>query len=128
MRLSTGLCGLLLFASASAGASDLYKWKDANGVTHYTETPPPTGQRYEARRIDSSGGLATAEAEPATPEAPRCVDARKNLKVLAEAKQVMQDTDGDGKGDTPLEESQRGAQRDLAEAAVKAYCPPPGTP
>ncbi|HEY0334694.1 MAG TPA: DUF4124 domain-containing protein [Stenotrophomonas sp.] len=127
MRLSTGLCGLLLLAAASAGATDLYKWKDANGVTHFTETPPPTGQRYEARRIDNNGGLAVAESADPTPESPRCLDARKNLKVLAEAKHVMQDTDGDGKGDVPLEENQRAAQRELGEAAIKAYCPPAGT-
>ncbi|RBC99835.1 DUF4124 domain-containing protein, partial [Xanthomonas oryzae pv. oryzae] len=51
MQLSSGLCALLMLVSAAAGATDIYKWKDAKSVTHYTETPPPTGQRYEARQI-----------------------------------------------------------------------------
>lgn len=36
----------------------------------------------------------------------------------------MQDTDGDGKAETALSDEQRGAQRNLAEAAIKAYCKP----
>ncbi|MDH3399753.1 MAG: DUF4124 domain-containing protein [Chromatiales bacterium] len=31
------LAGLLVSAMASA---DIYRWKDADGVTHYTDTPP----------------------------------------------------------------------------------------
>jgi len=121
MRLSTGLCGLLLFASASAAATDMYKWKDANGVTHYSETPPP-GQRAEARRMDGSDPVQP-ETQAATAESPQCTTARQNLSLLGGNKQVMQDTDGDGKGDTLLDDSQRDAQRNLAEAAVRAYCP-----
>ncbi|HET6396979.1 MAG TPA: DUF4124 domain-containing protein, partial [Pseudoxanthomonas sp.] len=39
---------------------------------------------------------------------------------------VQQDTDGDGKPDHTLTAEERGAQRELAQAAVKAYCPPAG--
>jgi len=125
MRLSTGLCGLLLLASASAGATDMYKWKDANGVTHYSETPPP-GQRFESRRMDGSDPVQP-ETKTAAAESPQCTTARQNLSLLGSSKKVLQDTDGDGKGDTPLDDSQRDAQRNLAEAAVRAYCPPAGT-
>jgi hypothetical protein len=31
------LAGLLISAMASA---DIYRWQDADGVTHYTDTPP----------------------------------------------------------------------------------------
>ena len=36
------------------------------------------------------------------------------------------DHDGDGKADTALTPEQRSAQKGLAEAAIKAYCPPAG--
>ena len=60
--------------AGSASAEQFYKWKDANGVTHYTSTPPPKG--VESSRLAVSGGSrsridqsidtqATA-AEPAT--------------------------------------------------------------
>src|SRR5690606_28232647 len=35
-------CALLL-AAAPLAAQQVYKWKDANGVTQYTSTPPPEG-------------------------------------------------------------------------------------
>jgi len=124
MRLSTGLSGLLLLASASAGATDMYKWKDANGVTHYSETPPQ-GQQYEARRLNGSDPVQP-EAKAAAVESPQCTTARQNLSLLGSGKQVLQDTDGDGKPDTPLDDGQRDAQRNLAEAAVRAYCPKTG--
>lgn len=125
MRLKTGLLGLCLLAG-TAGAADLYKWKDANGVTHYSESPP-AGQKFEARRIDSRGGVGLAQEETSgAKESPQCIQARQNLKALSDSRPVMQDTDGDGKPDAKLDESQREAQRNLADAGVKAYCPQSG--
>ncbi|KLD71620.1 DUF4124 domain-containing protein [Xanthomonas pisi] len=127
MHLSSGLCALLLLLSATAGATDLYKWKDAKGVTHYTETPPPTGQRYEARRIDArSGTAAIAAPEAATPESADCLTARRNLELLSGKGEVTMGA-GDGKPGTPLDPDARAAQRNLAEAAAKAYCKPATT-
>ena len=122
MRSTTGLLGLLLLAG-TAGAADLYKWKDANGVTHYSESPP-AGQKYESRRIDNAGAVGPAEdGEGAPKESPQCTQARQNLKTLSDNRPAMLDTDGDGKPDTPLDPDQREVQRNLADAAVKAYCP-----
>jgi hypothetical protein len=65
-----------------------------------------------------------ASAAPAeTPVAPQCATARANLALLDGSGAVMQDTDGDGKADSPLDDTQRQNQRALAEAAAKAYCP-----
>ncbi len=131
MQLSSGLCALLMLVSAAAGATDLYKWKDAKGVAHYTETPPPTGQRYEARRIDArSGTAATSTADAATPESPDCASARRNLELLNSKGEVTMGAGVDGKPAAPLDAEARIAQRNLSEAAVKAYCKPtaPGNP
>lgn len=123
MRALPRFCCLLLLASATAGAGNLYKWKDANGVTQYSERPP-AGQKYETRRIAASGATVAEAAPPtqADSESEPCKRARHNLEVLAGSNPVMQDTDGDGKPDATLDDSQRTAQKNLAEAAVAAYC------
>ncbi|GAB3059496.1 DUF4124 domain-containing protein [Stenotrophomonas tumulicola] len=113
----------LLLATAPAWAGQVYKWKDANGVTQYSETPPP-GNSFETRKLARDPGT-----QPAVDQAPvpaQCTTARDNLALLEGSGQVMQDTDGDGKADSPLDDSQRANQRALAEAAAKAYCPPQG--
>src|SRR3546814_317427 len=64
------LIGLsLLLATGAACAQDLYQWKDANGITHYSQTPPASGSYTE--RTESGRGPArpveTAAAAPAAP-------------------------------------------------------------
>jgi hypothetical protein len=114
------LCALLL-ANSALQAGNLYKWKDANGVTQYTGTPPATA-KYETRRIDSQSGWSSAEDDAQPAESAQCSHARKNLQVLTGKTQVKQDSDGDGSADTILNEEQRASQKNLAEAAIKAYC------
>jgi hypothetical protein len=40
-HMRTSLALALLLASASAGAAELYRWQDENGVVNYSNTPPP---------------------------------------------------------------------------------------
>ena len=119
-------CCLLLLATgvcATATATNVYQWRDAKGVVHSSDKPPP-GQKYDTRRIDDRG--QTVETAPKAEAAPSadCTTARQNLQLLASGKPVQQDTDGDGKPDKTLGEEDRASQKSLAEAAVKAYCPP----
>lgn len=120
----TALC---LAAALGAQAQQIYQWKDSQGVTHYSDSPPPN-QQVQNRRINQSGA-PIAEATPAgkAVENPQCTTARKNLEILGNAGPVQQDTDGDGKPDTVLDDTARTNQRSLAEAAVKAYCTTTGT-
>lgn len=100
-------------------------------MTHYTETPPPTGQRYEARRIDARNGTAAiAAAETAAPESADCLNARRNLELLSGKGEVSMAAGADGKPGAVLDQEARATQRNLADAAVKAYCKPaaPGGP
>jgi len=126
MRALTRLCCLsLLAASGVAGAATLYQWKDAQGVTHYSQSPPPGG-KYQARRVDRHGDAPVEATEAAAPaENANCLSARKNLEILGKPGKVMTDRDGDGKPDAELDDAQRDAQKGLAEAAIKAYCAPP---
>lgn len=53
------VAGLALAASASA---QVYKWKDANGVTHYSDSAPANGTNYQKVKISSG---ATTPVIPA---------------------------------------------------------------
>lgn len=125
-RFARPLC-LIAFGAclaAPALAYPIYQWKDANGVTHVSDTPP-TGQKFRERDLNNRDPepAPAAETKPAA-ENPQCTLAKKNLATLSGKGRVMQDTDGDGKPDTALDDSQREAQKNLAEAAAKAYCKP----
>ncbi len=53
--------GVLLLACAGAGAADaqVYKWKDAKGVTHFSDTPPPAATaKVELKSFGGGGGSA----------------------------------------------------------------------
>ena len=123
-------CALLVLACActTALAGKVYQWKDANGVTHYADSPPPN-QQVKDRRIDNRGApVAEVTAVGKSVENPQCTTAKLNLQVLAGSAGVQQDTDGDGKPDKTLNDDDRANQRGLAEAAVKAYCTPAPAP
>lgn len=123
MRALSCLGCLLLLASANAVAGPVYKWKDAKGVTQYSETPP-AGVKYETRGQARTPPTEAAAAAPAAAVPKECTTARANLALLEGTGPVMQDTDGDGKPDTAVTAEQRGAQKELAAAGVKAWCPP----
>ncbi len=127
MRILTRLCCLLLTTGMATGAmaGNVYQWKDARGVTHSSDKPPP-GQTYQTRRIDQRGTDVEAAAPATAVETPQCITARANLKLLQGSGAVQQDSDGDGKPDRTLSPDERNAQKDLAEAAIKAYCPAAG--
>ncbi|MEN5275046.1 DUF4124 domain-containing protein [Stenotrophomonas lactitubi] len=125
MRALSCLGYLLLLASTTALAGPVYKWKDAKGVTQYSETPP-AGAKYETRAQARTPATDAAPEPSAAPVPEQCSTARANVALLEGSGQVMHDTDGDGKADTALTPEQRSAQKGLAEAAIKAYCPPAG--
>jgi len=124
--------GTALLASAPLAAQQVYKWKDAAGVTHFTADPPPQGQHYEAREVDhheavpqaaQSGSDSTdANARPDAAEDPGCATARGNLELLKGKSKVMVDSNGDGKPDKPLADADRAKQRQLAEATIAVKC------
>ncbi|KAF1716579.1 DUF4124 domain-containing protein [Pseudoxanthomonas wuyuanensis] len=119
-----GTCAFLALAGTAtlASAGQVYQWKDAQGVTHYSDKPPGNEQ-YKDRRIDNQGGpVQAAEPTGKSVENPQCTTARRNLEVLQGSAPVHQlGEDGKTSGQA-LDNAQRENQRGLAEAAVKAYC------
>jgi len=126
MRLSTCLILSAALASPLACGQSLYQWKDAQGVTHYSDVPPPKST-LEGKQINATDALARGSAPAAAQAAPaesaQCSSARLNQKILSNPAPVRQ-LGEDGKPGEVLSDAQRASQRDLAEAAVKAYCTP----
>lgn len=148
MRLTPFLATAVLasaaaFACGSVAAEQIYKWKDADGVVHYTDTPPPKGTEVDKVAVKAgpvppapaaeqtpAPGAATA-ATPATSaqaatqvaalRATACDNARKRQQQLASLPSVSMDLDKDG---TPeqLNAEQHAAQLDRANQAVANYC------
>jgi hypothetical protein len=118
----------LLLLPPPLAAQQVYKWKDAAGVTHFSSEPPPDG-RYEAREVDHhqaapvAAGADAAATSATTPHAedPGCATARSNLALLAGDKPLTMDSDGSGKP-RPLSDADRTRQRNLAQAILDAKC------
>jgi hypothetical protein len=111
-----------LLACGVASASDVYQWKDAKGVTHYSDAPPPKGQ-YQARDVhhrDDEAPAASANPAPVTDK--NCALAKTNLDRLKTGGNIGLDADGDGKPDAPLGDAERTKQMELAEANIRTYC------
>ena len=117
--LTLGLAALLLAPPVFAG--QVYQWKDASGVTHFSDAPPPDQQQYQNRKLkDEPGRSGQAAATPA--ETPNCVTARKNLESLKSDKPVGPDANGDGKPDQEMSAEDRANQVAQTEQTLKTYC------
>lgn len=116
-----------------------YKWKDAQGVTHYSDSPPPAGTKVE--KIKTSGVVAAPAGDatpvPAVPAAAAkpadagtadnpanraklCEDLRKNKEILDKEPNVSMD-DGKG-GKTQLDADGRKRQIETNQAQMTLYC------
>jgi hypothetical protein len=128
IRIATFAC-LLLAGTALAQSGGVYQWKDAQGVTHYSDAPPPKGQ-YQARDIHHRDGAApapTAADAATTAASANCTLARTNLERLKAGGDIGLDANGDGKPDAALGAEERERQTRLAEINIKAFCTPQAT-
>ncbi len=111
---------LLLLVPAIALAGGIYQWKDASGVTHYSDTPPPSA--YKQRNIYNPDPDAPPATNKAPAENPACTTARNNIALLNSKQNVQLDSNGDGKPDKALSDSDRANQLALAQATLNASC------
>lgn len=120
-RLLPLLAAALLTLAAPALAGEVYQWKDAKGVTHYSDAPPPN-RAHKSRTLDTKGNATVAAtAKPVAVNAD-CSNARSNLTILQGKGEVGIDEDKDGKADRSLTAQERANRLLLAEAGVKTYC------
>jgi hypothetical protein len=59
---------LLIAAAAGASAQNVYKWRDASGVMHISDTPPPPGvaQAVTQNAVPGAGAVVEPAARPAS--------------------------------------------------------------
>jgi hypothetical protein len=133
-----GLMLALLAISVSASAAEMYSWTDANGVKHFSDSPPPPNVA-KAKKLKVQGGVTTTAADdehkPADKDAGpalaaaagyspedikrNCEVARKNLGVI-EAQKLALDADGN-----PVDAEaarQRQTQIDKSNQQIKLFC------
>ena len=123
-RAPAWLAAGLLCLALPAAAQQVYQWKDANGVTHYTDTPPP-GQSKPTVRTGGGKAPAQAAAAPKPVANADCTNARSNLNVLQGKDRVFMDENKDGKPDRELNAGERATRLKQAEHEVELYCEQP---
>ncbi|WP_166636848.1 DUF4124 domain-containing protein [Cognatilysobacter terrigena] len=115
---------LALLAALPVVAAQVYTWKDAKGVTHYSDAPP-AGQKMKPREFGNHG--VTTPAAPKAVANADCTNARSNLTLLQGTGKVGVDDDKDGKADRELTAAERAARLKVAEGQVELYCAGPTT-
>ena len=118
---SLGFAALLLATPAFAGT--VYQWKDAKGVTHYADSPPPAQQGVQNRHVKDGPAPPEATAKPNAD--PKCVTARSNLARLQGSQPVGLDANGDGKPDSEMSPEDRAKQVQQTEQMLKTFCDKP---
>lgn len=108
LRMTTLVTGCA-FISILSYAQPVYKWQDAKGATHYTQTPPPAGANAKTVDVRSRTNLqpvtlapsvadtstqATNKA-PAAPQKPRlkaedCQQLRNTLDTLNTGRRIYE--------------------------------------
>ena len=137
-KATTGLMvAFSLWAGVVAG-QEVYKWKDASGVTHYDQQPPTT---VKASRLQlkndptaplapapaSTAGIAAAlSAADAAYRRTACDTARRNLQVLLTRGVVVQNgtvtQPADPNTARALNDKQRVEAKSVQEALVLDTC------
>lgn len=127
----------VLAASVPAVAADMYSWIDANGVKHFSDSPPPpnvqkaqklkvkgsltTSDTTPAKEDDSSNGpaLAAAAGYSADDIKRNCTTARSNLATLTARAPVA---GNDGSTPDPDAVKQHEAQVEKANQQIRLFC------
>lgn len=85
------LATLLAAAAPATAETRIYKWVDDDGVTHYTQQPPPKGEAVE---LDPETGVGTGAPEEAQAPADDGEDGEEGDEP------AVAESGGDGEPDT----------------------------
>ncbi len=150
--IAVSVVGLSLACLAGvAGAQQIYKWKDANGVTHFSQTPPAAGTHYSKMSLTSAPEVssnpptaagadnnqadnnpapqpaASGNTQPDTPSnrVQLCKQLSSNIAVLSSKQPVV--TAGSNGKQQVMSDSAREQQLATARAQQARYCSSDGT-
>lgn len=113
--------------------ADVYRWVDEDGVTQYSEHPPPD---TDAERVDTTAGIAEDPEPPAAPDDDTAADdaeddepqtveefcdqVREQLEIVESDDDVRVETEG---GELePLEGDELEARRDALREQLEQHC------
>ena len=138
------LFALVLLLVAPLVSAQVYKWVDAKGTTHFSETPPPAGTKYSQVNVaasDTDAASSSSASTPATPSAPGtssdsgdqnqtmadtpenraklCVQLRGSINTLSGSAPVVEQQNGQ---QTLLNADQRKQQLDASQSQYQMYC------
>ncbi|MGN6312211.1 MAG: DUF4124 domain-containing protein [Rhodanobacteraceae bacterium] len=65
-RLPVFVFAAAALALAASADAQVYKWKDANGTVHYSDSAPNSGVDYQRVKINSSAGTSVAATATST--------------------------------------------------------------
>lgn len=117
MRLSTWLAPLLLVPALAAADGTVYRWTDANGQTHFSQTPPGAGKKYDmiqGRRAPSTTP-ASADGSPAGPSPD---DVRKNEQQFIQNAEAERKAKAEAKAKEKADREQAAAKCGQARERV----------
>ncbi|MEW9624276.1 DUF4124 domain-containing protein [Rhodanobacter geophilus] len=129
----------LLLVAPLAVAQQIYKWTDAKGTVHYSQSAPAEGTRYQ--QVKLTGGVESADApapQPAADDTPAlaaapaapvadtpanraklCATLKSNLATLQGSGPVVMQESGKP---ALLSDAQRKQQTATASAQYQQYC------
>jgi len=136
------LIAAALLLVAPLAAAQAYKWTDANGTVHYSDSPPPQGTQY--KKVTTSGTVEPLAPPAATNHGPSevaksnnntqpgasmadtpenrtkfCASLKSNLEALKSSGPVLMNEGGQQK---VVGDDQRKQQQATAEAQYQQYC------
>jgi hypothetical protein len=143
-RLSIALALLMV---APLACAQVYKWTDAHGTIHYSESPPPTGTKYSQVSVNTgasapagsdttpaatSGSNGSASSSQSTNSAPQgpvedtpenraklCSSLKTNIGALQGSGPVVMNNGGQQQ---LLNADQRKQQLDASQSQYSQYC------
>ena len=133
------LIAVALLLLAPLANAQVYKWTDAGGTVHYSESPPVEGTKFN--KVKTNGSVeplaapvpapttAQSSATPAAPPAPiadtpenrrtLCESLKSNIAALQGSGPVVMQQDGKP---TALDDSQRKQQTGASQAQYQQDC------
>ena len=121
----------LALALPMLASAQVYKWVDANGTTHFSETPPPQGVKYQSVQTPSTSDqpqpaektddTAAKAKDGRSPQLQRfCSQLESNISLL-KSSQPLQRMGSDGKS-APVDNTVRAQQLKQQQQRYDAFC------
>lgn len=136
IRVAFGLLAAVA-ATSTLAAEKVYKWKDANGIVHFSDSPPPKGTEFNnVRIVNQSAAITQQPATAPTGDAPtqtekpiaddasnaaRCRNAQNRVALLGSPSPVTIQRDGKI---VEMTEADRAAELAIARTTVTSLCAP----